>query len=306
MKLAFSMPHLIRLKGRTQPWELQVLGAEMTRLARLADQWGYDMLSVPEHFVIPNNHVDLSGPHHFHAYAGMGYFLGATERIRVNSSIAILPLQNPVVTAKALSTIDWMSGGRTLVTFAVGWLKEEFDLLGVDFSKRGAMADEYIAAIIELWTKDDPVFEGQYVSFRDLAFEPKPVQKPHLPIWMGGDADAVLKRAARHAEGWWPFLTKLDDFPARIDFIKSQPDYRGQLKDVFYGFSSTQVGEGHVPVDDPKARGGQSLDAIVDRLAWFHQLGVTMSSVPTPPVSSLEQALDYMQWVIEEVKPRLP
>ena len=254
MKLAFSMPHLIRLKGRTQPWELEVLGPEMTRLAKQADAWGYDMLSVPEHFIIPREHVDLSGPHHFHAYAGMGYMLGATERIRVNSSIAILPLQHPVVTAKALSTIDWMSGGRAMVTFAVGWLKEEFDLLGVDFAQRGAMADEYIEAIIELWTKDDPVYEGQYVTFRDVAFEPKPVQKPHLPIWIGGDADAPLKRAARHAAGWWPFLTKPENIADRLDFIRSQPDYSGRLKDVFYGFSTSQVGEGHVPVNDPKAR----------------------------------------------------
>jgi len=306
MKLAFSMPHLIRLAGRTQPWELEVLGPQMTRLAKLADGWGYDMLSVPEHFVMPKSHIALSGPHHFHAYAGMGYLLGATARIRVNSSIAILPLQHPVVTAKALSTIDWMSGGRCMVTFAVGWLKEEFDLLGVDFAARGAMADEYIAAIIELWTSDDPVFEGRYVAFRDVAFEPKPAQQPYLPIWIGGDADAVLRRAARHASGWWPFLTSPEDFPARLDFIRSQPGYNGQLAEVFYGFATSQVGEGHVAMDDPSARGGQSLDAIVDRLGWFHELGVTMSSVPTPPVASLAAAEDYMQWVIEEVKPRLP
>ena len=305
MKLAFSMPHLIRLKGRTQPWELDVLGAEMTRLAKRADEWGYDMLSVPEHFIIPKDHVDLSGPHHFHGFAGMGYLLGATSRIRVNSSITILPLQNPIITAKALSTIDWMSGGRTIVTFAVGWLKQEFDLLGIPFNERGAMADEYIAAIIELWTKDDPVFEGKYVSFRDVAFEPKPVQKPHLPIWMGGEADAVLRRTARFASGWWPFLTKPEDIPSRIDFIKSQPDYTGQLTDVCYGFSTSQVGEGHVHIDDPKARPGQTLQEIVDRLGWFKDLGVTFSSVPTPPVRDLAAAEDYMQWVIEEVRPKV-
>jgi probable F420-dependent oxidoreductase len=306
MKLAFSMPHLIRLKGRTQPWELAVGGAEITRLAKLADDWGYDMLSVPEHFLIPHELVELSGPHHFHAYAGMGYLLGATSRIKVNSSIAILPLQHPAITAKALSTIDWMSGGRTIATFAVGWLKEEFDLLGVDFAKRGAMTDEYIAAIIELWTKDDPQFEGQYVNFKDVAFEPRPVQKPHVPIWIGGDADAPLKRAARWAEGWWPFLTKPEAIPARLDFIRSQPDYAGGLKEVFYGFSTSEVGEGHVPVSDPTARAGQSLQQIVDRLGWFHELGVTFSSVPTPKVADLNAATDYMQWVIEEVKPRLP
>ena len=150
MKLAFAMPHLIELAGRTQPWEFGVDGPAMTRLAKMAGRWGYDMLSVPEHFLIPRAHIALSGPHHFNAYSGMGHMAGATETIRINSSIAFLPLQHPVVTAKALSTIDWMSGGRITVTFAVGWLKEEFDLLGVPFHQRGAIADENLAAIIEL------------------------------------------------------------------------------------------------------------------------------------------------------------
>jgi probable F420-dependent oxidoreductase len=309
VKLAFAMPHLIELGGRTQAWELGVDGPAMTRLAKLADTWGYDMLSVPEHFLIPNAHVALSGPHHFHAYAGMGHMAGATETIRVNSSIAILPLQHPAITAKALSTIDWMSGGRITVTFAVGWLKEEFDLLGVPFHERGAMADEYLAAIIELWTSDAPAFEGKYVSFRDVAFEPKchapSPARPHLPIWMGGDADAALRRAARYASGWWPFLTKPQDIPARLDFIRSQADYNGRMDEVFYGFSTSEVGEGHVPKSDPAARAGHDLQRIVDRLGWFKDLGVTMSSVPTPPVADLSAATDFMQWVIEDVKPRL-
>lgn len=223
MKLAFGMPRLIELKATMQPWELTVTGADQTRLAKLADTLGYDMLSLPEHFIMPKEHVDLSGPHHFHGFTGMGYYAGATERIRINSSIAILPLQHPIVTAKALATLDWMSSGRAMVTFGAGWLKEEFDLLGVDFHRRGAMCDEYLAAIIELWTSDDPVFEGEFVQFRNVAFAPRPVQTPHLPIWMGGEADAVLKRAAKFASGWWPYLTKPEDIPAKIDFIKSQP-----------------------------------------------------------------------------------
>src|SRR5262245_4715887 len=112
MKFAFSMPHLMRLKAVTQPWEAHVTGADQTRLAKRAEELGYDMINVPEHFVIPNEHLDLSGPHYFHAAAGQAYFAGATQRIKINSSIAILPLQNPIVTAKALSTIDWLSGGR--------------------------------------------------------------------------------------------------------------------------------------------------------------------------------------------------
>jgi probable F420-dependent oxidoreductase len=305
MKLAFAMPHLLRLKATSQAWEANVTGADQTRMARRADELGYDMISVPEHFIIPNDHVELSGPHYFHAAAAQGYFAGATQRIRINSSIAILPLQHPIVTAKALATIDWMSSGRIIASFGVGWLQKEFEILGVPFHERGRMSDEYLAAIIALWTQDDPVFEGKYVSFRDVAFEPKPVQKPHLPIWMGGDSDAALKRAAKFASGWFAFLTKPEQIPARLDFIRSQPTYRGAPFEVMYGFATSRVGEGHTVNRDPNARPGMSAQEIVDRLGWFKTLGVTMSSVPIPPMKDIDAYLDYAQWVIEEIKPQL-
>ena len=92
----------------------------------------------------------------------MAFFAGATEHIRVNSCIAIQPLQHPIVTAKTLSTMDWLSSGRVTVTFAVGWLKGEFEALGVDYHQRGAMSEEYIQAIIALWTKESPEL-GTYV-----------------------------------------------------------------------------------------------------------------------------------------------
>lgn len=306
MKLAFGMPHMVRLKAMgLNAWETAVTGRDQTALAKWAEKLGYAMIAVPEHHIIPRAHVDLSGPHYFNAYVGMAHFAGATETIRVNSAIAILPLQNPIVTAKALSTMDWLSGGRVTVTFAVGWLQGEFDILGVPFKERGAIAEEYTRAIIELWTKDEPEFEGKYVSFRDVAFEPKPVQKPHVPIWFGGDADPVLKRVSRYGAGWSPFLTKPDAIPDRIDFIRSQPDYNGKLEDVFYGMSTGRVGEGHVVLDDPLARPSHSKQWIVDRLGALADLGVTMSSVTMPDVASLEEFRDYTQWVAEEIMPAI-
>lgn len=305
MKFTFAMPHIIRLKASMQPWEMSVTGADQTRLAKAAEDMGYDMIAVPEHFLVPTSHLDLSGPHYFHAYAAMGYLAGATTKIRVNSCIAILPLQHPTVTAKALSTIDWMSSGRVTVTFGVGWDKEEFDLLGVPFNERGKIADEYIAAMVELWTKDKPEFEGKYVSFKDVAFEPKPLQKPHVPIWFGGDADPVLKRAAKFATGWMPFLTKPENIKDRIDFIKSQPEYDGRPFEISYGMGTSRVGEGHVVIDDPNARAGQSKQAIIDRLNQFAEWGVTSSSVPIPPLSGIDAYIDYCQWVMEEIKPQV-
>jgi probable F420-dependent oxidoreductase len=303
MKLSFPMPHITELLATIQPWESAVDGKDVTRLAKWAEKLGYHSIPIPEHHIIPRAHVPLSGPHYFSAYPAMAFIAGATETIRVNSCIAILPVQHPIITAKAIATMDWLSSGRVTVTFAVGWLKEEFDLLGVPFEERGARTEEYIQAILALWTQDEPEFEGKWVSFKDVAFEPKPVQRPHTPVWFGGDADAVMKRIARYASGWWPFLTKPEDIPARIDFIKSQPDYTGRLDDVFYGFSTSRVGEGHVVVDDPTARAGQSKQEIIDRLGWFKTLGVTMSSVPIPAVGSVDEYCDYTQWVAEEIMP---
>jgi len=301
MKLGFSMPHMLRMKATCQPWEAAVTGADQTRMVKWAEKLGYEMVAVPEHHVVPCNHVELSGPHYLSAFSAMAYWAGATEKIRVNSCIAILPLQHPVIAAKALATMDWLSSGRVTVTFAVGWLQGEFEALGVDFHQRGAISEEYIQAIIELWTSDKPQFEGKHVSFRDVVFEPKCFQRPHLPIWFGGDADAVLKRTARYASGWWPFLTKPEQIPDKLDYIRSQPDYNGKLSDVYYGFSTSRVGEGHVPQEDPKARPGMTKQEIIDRLSWFREMGVTWSSVPIPALKCIEDYYDYTQWVAEEI-----
>ena len=305
MKLVFNLPHVLRLKAIMQPWEPEVTGADQTRMARCADEWGYDMIAVPEHIVIPTEHVELSGPHYFQSTIAQAYLAGATQRIMLNSCVTVLPLHQPIVLAKALATADWLSGGRMMVTFGVGWLKREFDALGVPFAERGRIADEYLAAIIELWTSEAPSFSGRYVSFGDIAFEPKPVRKPHLPIWIGGDADAALRRAAKFGSGWWGFLTPPDKIAERVDVIKSQPGYDGRPFDVMHGLGSGRVGEGHVKRRDPDARPGRSAQEIVDRLNWLGEQGVTVSSVPPPRVRGIQEYLDHAQWVIEEIKPHL-
>ena len=150
MKFAFPLPHTLRLKAITRPWEAGVTGADQTRMAKSAEAMGYDMIAIPEHFVIPTDHVELSGPHYLQSTVAQAYVAGATEKIRLNSCVTILPLQHPIVLAKALATADWMSSGRMMATFGIGWLKREFELLGVSFRERGRIADEYLEAIIEL------------------------------------------------------------------------------------------------------------------------------------------------------------
>jgi probable F420-dependent oxidoreductase len=306
VKFALPMPHSMRLKALTQPWESDVTGPDQAVIAQRAEELGYDIIAVPEHFIVPSAHVELSGPHYFHSTVAQAFLAGATHRIAINSSATLLPLQHPIIMAKALSTADWLSGGRMMVTFGVGWDAEEFRILGVPFHQRGRMADEYLAAIVELWTSDAPKFEGEYVSFDDVAFEPKPVQKPHLPIWIGGDADAALRRAARFASGWIPFLTQPEEIPAKIEFIKSQPTFRGEPFEVCYGLGTSLIGEGHVVIDDPTQQPGMTAPELIDKLGRLSALGVTTSSVPIPPVADVNEYLDYAQWVIEEIKPHVP
>lgn len=307
MQFTYPLPHLLELPALTQPWEAAVTGPQQTQAIKRAEAMGFDMISVCEHFVVPREHVELSGAFYFAATAAQGYICGATERVRVGTTITLLPLQHPIVMAKSLSTIDWMCGGRLVAAFGVGWLKEEFDLLGVPFHERGAMADEYLAAIIELWTKEWPEFEGKYVSFKDIAFEPKPAQKPHIPIWMGGDADPALARIAKFGSGWIPFLTPPEKFPEKIDFIKSHPAYtdRGHPFEVSFSLSTMSVGEGHVELDNPHAQLAKNAQEIIDKLNWLADLGVTITNAPIPQVKNIEEHLEMAQWVIEEIKPHV-
>lgn len=305
MKFAFGLPHTLRIKAMVQPWEAGVTGADQTRMVKLADDLGYDMVAVPEHFVIPRDHVEVSGPHYFHAASAQAYIAGATERIVVNSCITILPLQNPIVLGKALATADWLSSGRMMMSVGVGWLEEEFQAVGVPFRERGRICDEYLAAMIELWTSDTPEFECKYVSFRDIAFEPKPVQRPHIPIWIGGDVEASLKRAARFGSGWWPFLSDPDDIPARLDYIKSQPTYVDKPFDVMFPVKVPPINARHEAIGDAADRRVMSAEQIVDRLGRLAELGVTVSSVPPQRVRDIEGYLDFARWVIEEIKPRV-
>ena len=175
MKLNVGVPNSMHVAAMVQPWEYELTGSDIGRAMQLADELGYNKCMLGEHFIIPKEHVELSGDHYFHVVVALGYFGGRTKNLRLSSSVSILPLQNPIVQAKAWSTLDFLTEGRAEALFGVGWLKEEFDMLGIDFHARGRMADEYLAVMRALWTSDNPEFEGEFVNFRNIGFAPKPV-----------------------------------------------------------------------------------------------------------------------------------
>jgi probable F420-dependent oxidoreductase len=192
-----------------------VTAQDLVRFAQNAEALGFYCITVADHVIVPKNisipypyTVDGKYPgtgYHLETLMTMGFLAGATQRIRFVTSVMIAPYRNPIITAKMLASLDVLSLGRVIVGLGVGWMKEEFDnLQAPNFAERGNVTDEYIHAFRELWTKENPSFNGQYCKFNDIVFTPKPVQQPTIPIWIGGHSKHAIRRAARLGDGWHP------------------------------------------------------------------------------------------------------
>tara|TARA_B110000263_G_scaffold246494_1_gene257620 strand:+ start:599 stop:1507 length:909 start_codon:yes stop_codon:yes gene_type:complete len=193
-------------------------GPEQLRtVAQRAEDLGYDHVWVSDHIILPKK-VDSFYPYaadgvatfkpdepYYEPLAALNFIAGCTQRIRLGTHVLIIPYRNPVLTAKILSTLDVLSGGRLILGAGVGWMEEEFKAMGLDtYKERGAVTDEYLQIYKELWTKEDASFDGKYYQISDTGFEPKPVQKPHPPIWIGGHSGPAVRRAAKYGDGWMP------------------------------------------------------------------------------------------------------
>jgi probable F420-dependent oxidoreductase len=179
-----------------------------------AEALGYDSVWVSDHVVVPNAYVDRIGAGIYDPLVTLAVAAGATGRVRLGTTVLIVPYRNPVVTAKMVSTLDALSGGRVVLGVGAGWQAEESAMLGVPFAERGPMTDEYLAAMRELWTSPAPSFAGKYTRFDGLHFEPKPVQRPHPPIWVGGHGRASLRRAAEIGAAWHPINRSAEELRA--------------------------------------------------------------------------------------------
>jgi probable F420-dependent oxidoreductase len=215
-------------------------GDEIKRFAIRTEELGFDSLWVGDHVVFPAQAT------HGYPYTADGSFqrppdmpfiepftllsfiAAVTSRIKIGASVIIVPYRHPIVQAKMLAGLDVLTGGRVLCGVGVGWLKAEFDALDAPFEHRGAMTDEYIEIFKCLWREPIPSYQGRFHQFADITFEPKPVQQPHIPIWVGGHARNAIRRAVRHGDAWHPTRQTPHWVAERLPFLRAYAEQQGR------------------------------------------------------------------------------
>ena len=293
--------------------------------ARRAGELGFAHLAVPDHVVVPQS-IESRYP-----YSASGEFPGAASgacldqftllafvaaintTARLLTSVTVIPHRGAVQTAKIVSTIDVLSQGRMILGVGAGWMKEEFDALGAPaFEERGRVTDEYLQAFKLLWTEDDPRFEGSHVRFSNITFLPKPEQKPHPPIWVGGESPAALRRTARYGDTWFPIgnnprhlLDTVARFAEGLARMRTVAEKHGRDPETvglaFFAnwfdetrTMSTRDGQRHLLTG--------SADQIAEDMGELGELGVG-DLVLNFQRNTLEQSLDSMQHFTEVIRP---
>jgi probable F420-dependent oxidoreductase len=292
MQLGFNLP----ISGPTSA------ARSFARIAQQGEAMGYDYLTLTDHVVLP----DVSVPGYPYSESGefmsntpterhelltaTAFIAAKTSRIRLVLAVLVVPHRTAVLAAKMLSTIDVLSEGRLVIGIGAGWLKAEFDaVVTTPFAERGAVTDEYLEAFRALWMQEHARFDGRYTKFADLIFLPRPVQRPHPPIWVGGESGPSLRRAARFGDAWYPIGSNkrhlLDTLPrltagiARLRELVAEAGRDPASVSVVYRVK--RYGDAVAPVaSDGERRLFSGSDAdIIDDLRALRDLGVTAIDV---------------------------
>jgi probable F420-dependent oxidoreductase len=297
--------------------------ANLARFADKAEALGYDTVWFSDHIVIPTEvksfyPYDPSGRMAFNPaepywepLTVIGYVAGRTTRVRLGTSVLVLPYRNPVVTAKMLATLDVLSNGRVTLGAGVGWMEEEFKAIGLDtYPRRGAYGDECIRIFRELWTKDNPSFQGEFHQFSNVRCEPRPVQPGGIPIWVGGHTPQAIRRAARLGDGWQPLVQRppADLPPAemreKITQLRAfaQQAGRDPQRITFAMGSSIQFSDGAAA--GPRSLFTGTPAQIIEAIQRYPEVGMQnfRCDFPSPSIDRLLQAMERFAG---EVRPKV-
>ncbi len=239
-----------------------------SQIARAAEAAGFESLWTGEHIVLPDPQVPPSPARpetpFIDSLIALTFVAAHTTTIRLGTGIIILPQRNPVVLAKELASTDVLTEGRLIFGIGVGYLKPEFDAIGAPFDHKGARSEEFLQAMIALWTMDKPEFRGRFVSFGGVNAMPRPVQKPHPEVVFGGHTKEAFSRAARLAKGWYGFALDLETTRQHVEGLKAACKEAGRrFEDLEISVTPSKR------VDRDEAR--RFADAGVHRLILLHR-----------------------------------
>lgn len=202
-----------------ESWEAAAGADDLAEIARAADRGGFDYIACCDHVGIPRRLAEAMSTTWYDPVATLAYLAGITERVRLLSHVAIVGLRHPLLSAKSYATLDHLSGGRLILGVGAGHVQEEFEALGVDFARRGAILDESVDALKAALGEDEfPTYKGELFAFEGLGQRPRPAQA-RVPVWVGGSSVPAVRRAALKGDGWLPQGDPRDRLPEKIETL---------------------------------------------------------------------------------------
>ena len=269
-------------------------------LAVRCEELGFESVWASEHVFNVSYVYDRIGDKPYYEPLTVLTFVAArTTTIGLGTSVLVLPYHNPIRLAKVTATLDVLSGGRLMLGVGVGVIEEELKAMGSPFAERGAISDETIAIMKELWTKEDPSFQGKYHSFSGMKFTPKPVQKPHIPIIIGGTSKAAIRRAARSGAAWHPTALSPEVLAQGMEYLKEQAVTAGRDPSEVEVSVSAAIGSTH---NHNRYSLGEDPEEVLERAQKYQEMGVGRLVV-SPNTRDQSQLRPIMEMIAEVVIP---
>ena len=272
-----------------------------------AEALGFDALFVNDHVIVDDSQRSELWRNVYDPMVVLSYVAARTSKIKLGTSVLIMPYRNPIVTAKMLATLDQMSGGRVIAGVGSGWNQAEYDALGEPFRQRGSRTNEYLKLWQACWAPGITSFQGRYFSFENMHVNPKPLQTPHPPIWVGGSGAGSLRRAARFAQVWQPTPASLEDLISNQEYLANISSQLGQKPPrtrMSFRVNLSNITGSSSNGDRPTGQGTPEQVAS-DMKRYRQEAGLEEFQINFNGCGSLQQLLDSMDALVEEVIPKV-
>ena len=274
-----------------------------------AEELGFDALFVNDHVIVDDSPRSESWRNVYDPLMVLSYVAARTSRVLLGTSVLIMPYRNPLVTAKMIATLDQMSAGRAVAGVGSGWNEAEYNALGVPFHQRGARTTEYLRIWQACWAPGATTFHGRFFSFDNMHVNPKPLQQPHPPLWIGGSSEASLRRAARFGQVWQPTPTPLPALVSNQNYLtdycaeierEEVPRTRMSFRVNFSQVTGSSSGNGDRPTGQ-----GTAEQVASDITRYRQEAGLEEFQINFNGCGSLQQLLDSMDLLVEDVLPKV-